>query len=122
MTIKEIDEQIAVLRAERKRLKEEEIAKCIKESEHYVGMCFSCGGEYAKVIGVPTQLWDNFFHCYVNASELPSLVIDMYDDVPFSFYTINPKNTTWKEISEEEFNAVFEKAVVQIREKAGINA
>ena len=109
------------MQKERKRLKDEEIAERIKEAERYVGMCFVGGVEYAKVIGGPGQLWSDFFHSYVNASEMTALIIDMDDDVPFAFDTINLKNPIWKEISQEEFNAVFEKAVARLRARAGVN-
>ena len=121
MTIQEIDKQIAALQEERKRLCKEKLEMELKSAETFVGRCFCAGGEYAKVLGAPEQQWDEFFHSYYNTSELPALIIDIDDDEPFSFYTINPKYPGWKEISQEEFNAEFEKAVVRLRERAGIS-
>ena len=123
MTIKEIDEQIAALQKERKRIQDEDIARRIKEAESYVGMCFNLGdNEYAKVIGVPTKQWDDYFHSYYNASESPVIIVEPDgEDAMFTFDTLNVAFNINRAISQEEFNTVFEKAVARLRERVGIS-
>lgn len=133
MTIKEIDEQIAKLREERKELENKKIKEFQKKAKSNVGRCFIKNGQYVMIIDVPKETWDRNGYCDFNRYQYPALYLG-YDKeetdplvIPFHYDTIfsdilgETKSTillkNCKEISKEEFLLEFDRLVYELRDK-----
>lgn len=129
MTLKEIDDQILKLQVLRKSLEKEEIKKFQEEAEKNVGRCFILNGNYLRIIDIPREQYDLSGHCHFNPYQYQALYLghdcDNDDIVPFYCNTVfssilgEAKNTSgmnFREISEEEFMAEFNRCVKELRD------
>ena len=125
MTIKEIDEQIENLKAQRQVLQEQEILNFQEQAKKNVGRCFSSKEGYYKVIGIPQREFTHNMRWEFNECQYPVFCIsnNNEDDAPFYYDTIHSsawgdgcyQNLQYSEISTEEFNAIFEKKLAEFR-------
>lgn len=135
MTIKEIDKQIQELKNQRYEIEKQEREEFKKEAIKNVGRCFIAEGQYVKVIGIPKEEYDSVGRCIFNQYQYPALYIGV-NTKPFEinfnnivpFYTDTLFSGAWgvghnilekeyKEITQEEFNAEFERVLQQFKRK-----
>lgn len=117
MTIKEIDEQMRLLKIERDKLYKQEIENFKKDAQKNIGRCFKTKrGEYVKVIGIPQEEITMTGYRF-NEYQYPALFL-MDDIQPFEIDTLFTAawekghfqyDGSYEEITKEEFNAEFEK-------------
>lgn len=128
MTIKEIEDQILKLQILRKSLEKEEIKKFQEEAKKNVGRCFILNGNYLRIIDIPREQYDLSGHCHFNPYQYPALYLghdcDNDDIVPFYCDTVfssilgearNTRNMSFREISEKEFVAEFDRCVKELK-------
>lgn len=128
MTLQEVDKQISELQILRKSLEKEEIKKFQEEAKKNVGRCFILNGNYLRIIDIPREQYDLSGHCHFNPYQYPALYIghDCYNDdiVPFYCATVfssilgeakNIQDMSFKEISEKEFVAEFDRCVKELK-------
>lgn len=128
MTIKEIEDQILKLQILRKSLEKEEIKKFQEEAKKNVGRCFILNGNYLRIIDIPREQYDLSGHCHFNPYQYPALYLghdcDNDDIVPFYCDTVfssilgearNTQNMSFREISEKEFVAEFDRCVKELK-------
>lgn len=129
MELQEIDKQIYELQILRKSLEKEEIKKFQKEAKKNVGRCFILNGNYLRIIDIPRDQYDLSGHCHFNPYQYTALYLghecDNDDIVPFYCDTVfssilgeakNTLNMSFREISEEEFMAEFDRYVKELRD------
>ena len=120
MTIKEIDNKILELKAERRKLENEERENFLESAKSNVGRCFKVNNTFVKVLDVPevkqTKTCVDF-----NQYQYPAIWLDE-KGIPFFIDTLfsgawgighNPTRTEYKEISKEEFNAEFDRRIAK---------
>ena len=119
MTIKEIDNKILELKAERRKLENEERENFLESAKSNVGRCFKVNNTFVKVLDVP-QVGQTMTGVNFNQYQYPAIWLDDEEDIPFFIDTLfsgawgighNPTRTEYKEISKEEFNAEFDRRV-----------
>lgn len=128
MTLQEVDKQISELQILRKSLEKEEIKKFQEESKKNVGRCFILNGNYLRIIDIPREQYDLSGHCHFNPYQYPALYLghDCDNDDIFPFYcdTVfssilgearNTRNMSFREISEKEFVAEFDRCVKELK-------
>lgn len=127
MTIKEIDQQISDLKKQRSELVKQEREDFKKQAQKNVGRCFKVDGQYVKVIGIPQEeytMTDVIFNEY----QYPAIFLGFgYDDSVIPFYEDTLFSAAWgegydrgmvyEEIPVEEFNAEFERLLLQFRDR-----
>lgn len=123
MTIKEIDAQITELRRKRLALELQERNEFLKNAQTNVGRCFRVGNEYVKVLGVPKVeqcITGESFNQY----QYPAIYLTK-DEVPFAIDTLfsaawdvgYDMQHDYKEITQEEFNIEFDKALKEFSDR-----
>lgn len=128
MTLKEIDKQIQELKNQRYELEKQEREEFKKKAVENVGRCFITCGKYAKVIDIPQEKLDNHFHIHFNEYQYPAIFIGReYPDDLIPFYSDYLFSRGWsnapclvekyKEITQEEFNAEFDRVLKEFRNK-----
>ncbi len=128
MTLKEIDDQMLKLQILRKSLEKEEIRKFQEEAKKNVGRCFILNGNYLRIIDIPREQYDLSGHCHFNPYQYPALYLghdcDNDDIVPFYCDTVfssilgearDTRNMRFREISEKEFVAEFDRCVKELK-------
>lgn len=129
MTLQEIDKQISELQILRKSLEKMEIRKFQEEAKKNVGRCFILNGNYMRIIDIPHEQYDLSGHCHFNPYQYPALYLGQdcgnNDIVPFYCDTVfssilgeskNIQNMSFREISEKEFMAEFDRCVKELRD------
>lgn len=129
MTLQEVDKKISELQILRKSLEKMEIRKFQEEAKKNVGRCFILNGNYLRIIDIPREQYDLSGHCHFNPYQYPALYLghdcDNDDIVPFYCNTVfssilgearNTRNMSFKEISEKEFVAEFDRCVKELRD------
>lgn len=123
MTIKEIDSEIQRLTNLRYKLDLAEIENFKKEAQKNVGRCFKVNGQYAKIIGVPTEEYTKTGEIVFNRYQYPAIylghlkvtsIIPFYEDTLFSAawgVGHNVLNVEFEEISPEEFKTELDKRI-----------
>lgn len=121
MTIKEIDNKILELKAERRKLENEERENFLELAKSNVGRCFKVNNTFVKVLDVP-QVEQTMTGVNFNQYQYPAIWLDDEEDIPFFIDTLfsgawgighHPTRTEYKEISKEEFNAEFDRRVAE---------
>jgi len=93
--------------------------KTIERAKENVGRCFRDGYEYAKIIAPPSTEWEGF-HTTFNGDSYNAVFVtsDPLEVCPFGYGTLllntwsnGEPYESFKEITPEEFNTVFCKAV-----------
>lgn len=131
MTLREIDEQIAVLRSQRHELEKQEIDEHRKSARQHIGRCFKINGSrYVKVIDVPPVMHTKTGINY-NRYQYPALylghevnfetrrksLVPFYEDKLFSAAWGEGDDflNTYEEITTEEFATEFERLWADFR-------
>lgn len=128
MTLQEIDKKISELQILRKSIEKMEIRKFQEEAKKNVGRCFILNGNYLRIIDIPREQYDLSGHCHFNPYQYPALYLghDCDNDDIFPFYcdTVfssilgearNTRNMSFREISEKEFVAEFDRCVKELK-------
>lgn len=128
MTLQEVDRQISELQILRKSLEKEEIKKFQEEAKKNVGRCFILNGNYLRIIDIPREQYDLSGHCHFNPYQYTALYLghdcDNDDIVPFYCDTVfssilgearDTRNMSFREISEKEFVAEFDRCVKELK-------
>ena len=128
MTLQEVDKKISELQILRKSLEKMEIKKFQNEAKKNVGRCFLLNGNYLRIIDIPREQYDLSGHCHFNPYQYPALYLghdcDNGDIVPFYCDTVfssilgearNTQNMSFREISEKEFVAEFDRCVKELK-------
>jgi len=129
MTLQEVDKKISELQILRKSLEKMEIRKFQEEAKKNVGRCFILNGNYLRIIDIPREQYDLSGHCHFNPYQYPALylghdcdnddIVPFYCDTVFSSILGETKNTSgmsFREISEEEFMAEFDRYAKELRD------
>ena len=119
LTIKEIDEKIAELQKEKRKIEEAELVDFLTLAKTNVGRCFfeQKAKKYYKIINVPQKEYCVSGSFHLNKYQYPSIVltenefVPVYEDTFFLRY-ISETNTfisdsSFKEIPEKDFNKLF---------------
>lgn len=120
MTIKEIDEKISKLKAERRKLEDEKRKKFLESAKSNVGRCFKINKTFVKVLNVP-KVEHTLNGISFNEHQYPAIWIDDSEDVPFYIDTLfsgvwgvgHSSICEYEEISKEEFNAEFDRRIAE---------
>ena len=125
MTVKDIDNQITLLRQQKNELLREEVKEFQKEAQKNVGRCFIINNRtYVKVIGVP-KIEETKSGPRINMYQYPAIMIES-GVVPFDYDTLfsgawgagnNLDGTKYQEISPEEFEIEFNRRLEEFRER-----
>lgn len=128
MTLQEVDKQISELQILRKSIEKEEIKKFQEEAKKNVGRCFILNGNVLRIIDIPHEQYDLSGHCHFNPYQYPALYLghdcDNDDIVPFYCDTVfssilgearDTRNMSFREISEKEFVAEFDRCVKELK-------
>lgn len=128
MTLQEVDKKISELHILRKSLEKMEIRKFQEKAKKNVGRCFILNGNYLRIIDIPREQYDLSGHCHFNPYQYPALYLghgcDNDDIVPFYCDTVfssilgeskNTRNMSFREISEKEFMAEFDRCVKELK-------
>lgn len=119
--IKEIDEQIQILRNRRYELEKLEISEFKQDARKNIGRCFKVNGQYVKVIDIPQEeqtLNGTIFNQY----QYPALYLAENASEPFYVETLfsaawgvgNDTANQYEEISPKEFELAFRKKVDEL--------
>lgn len=126
-----INKQICELQNKQRSLLYECDDEFLENAKVNIGRCFfdKYTGNYVKVIDVPQCKWHNVGGREINRYQYPALFIgndldEEYCVIPFYTDTLfsgawgdgNYQNNPYKEISKEEFDKQFIKAVEQFKE------
>ena len=144
MTIREIDKEIAKLQAMRRDLEKQEREQHQEQARKFVGKCYrSRKGSVIKIIGIPrTYLYMNgteydkyrFPAIFLNYPDIAREAIirndELYEFSPISCDTVhldiekgipNDWDVVYdEEITEQEFNAEFDKCIKSFKEKINV--
>lgn len=112
-----IDRQITALQMRRRELADKSDERFLKYARRNVGRCFRFGGQFAKVIGVPSRTYFTG-ESSLNRYQYPAVFINPDGDSPFpiEYDTIfsgawegysDPNDRQYEEISSEEFDRAF---------------
>lgn len=125
MTVKDIDNQISLLRQQKNELLREEVKEFQKRAQKNVGRCFIINDStYVKVIGVP-EIEETKIGPRINMYQYPAIRVES-DVVPFYYDTLfsgawgegsNMIGVKFQEISPEEFEIEFNRRLEEFRER-----
>ena len=137
MTLKEVQKEIDRLNIMKRQIEEQEFNDYNAKAVQFVGKCYrSARGEVFKILAVPQRTYGGDLQWHYNAHRFPALYLnrayfpgqdDYFDDfVPCycdeiyfdvtkcdePFYTV--------EITQEEFNAEFDKCIAHFKEQINV--
>lgn len=126
-----INKKICELQNKQKRLIRECDNEFLEQAKVNIGRCFfdRSTGAYVKVIDVPQRKWFSYSGNEINRYQYPAFFIgkdsgEEYRVIPFYIATLfsgawgeeHYPNNPYKEISKEEFDKHFIKAIEQFKE------
>lgn len=140
MTLKEVNDEISRLRVLQRELQQEEWDKQKEQARKFVGRCYKDSrGTFLKIISTPIETWDAFRTAY-DSYKFPALFLKRPEPLKESYYKtdinldeflpcycntvflnyndnfIDLFNKEYKEISQAEFAAEFDKCVAYYKE------
>ena len=134
MTLEEVQKEIDRLHAIKRELESVEQRDYDEKCKVFVGRCYKYddSGRIFKILAIPRKYLEADFHYRYNKYKFPTLVLntashplpyDYFDDfVPCYcdevFFDIDKYTTPYKstEITQEEFNAEFDKCIAHFKE------
>lgn len=136
MTLDEVYKEIDRLNVIRRELESKEQERYDAKAAQYVGKCYRYDdGRVFKILGIPVRTCNADFRCVYRKHSFPALLLQYVspidedccfdelspcycDEIYFDIQFDKPLGTT--EITQEEFNAEFDKCIAHFKELINI--